>query len=110
MGMIAIEASNDNGRGTHYEIVDSAARMPASCWGRYRRVAVLEVRDGYTATRIDDRPHYVVRIVCNWERLYDGTTDRCAHARALAAARELVQDLMAARDVPVAQPAPARAA
>lgn len=29
-----------------YVVMTAAACMPSSCWGRYRRVAVVEVRDG----------------------------------------------------------------
>lgn len=28
---------------TEYVVMDRATKMPASCWGRYRRVAVVEV-------------------------------------------------------------------
>lgn len=84
--------------GTHFEIVDSCAKMSSSCWGRYRRVAVLEVRNGYTAKTIDDRPKHVVRIVETWEKLFQGTSDRCAHAKARAAAKALVAKLEAERE------------
>ena len=75
--------------GTHFEIVDSCAKMPGSCWGRYRRVAVLEVKDGYQAKSIDARPHYVVRVVETWEKLNSGKGVRDAHTRALREAEEL---------------------
>lgn len=92
---------------THFVVVDSCARMPRSCWGRYRRVAVLECVAGYVPTRIDARGRGVVRIVRRWERLFDGTTDRCAYATARREADALAEALnaIAARSEVAAAPA-----
>jgi len=47
---------------TTYVVKSSAARMPASCWGTYRRVAVLEVVRGTTPRMISTRATGVVRV------------------------------------------------
>lgn len=79
---------------TSYIIQTAAACMPARCWGRYRRVAVLEVTGGVTrVAMISSRARGVVRVVSTWERLSVGKTTRCAYQRALLEARELVAEL-----------------
>ena len=70
---------------THFEILSAAAYMPNSCWGTYRRIGLLEVRNGKVATRIDDRLRCVVSMY-TWERLNVGKTERCAYERAWAEA------------------------
>lgn len=69
--------------------------MPSTCWGRYARVAVLEVEVGTHPTMISERARGVVRIVETWEKLNVGTSERCAYQRALAEAEELAADLNA---------------
>jgi hypothetical protein len=69
--------------------------MPSNCWGKYRHVAVIET-DGTVPSRIDSRPRHVKRIVSVDRNLNVGTTDRCAYARALAAAEQLAAELNAA--------------
>lgn len=79
-----------------YVVVDKAARMPARCWGRYRRVAVVEVVDpDVRVPAIDARCRNVVRVVRVWERLNVGQTARCAFARAMVEAQELAAKLNA---------------
>lgn len=70
----------------------SAAQMPSSCKGRYRRVAVLET-DGTIPTMISKHAKGVVQVVETWERLSVGKTDRCACQRALKEAEELAAKL-----------------
>jgi hypothetical protein len=84
---------------TRFVVVSSAAAMPQSCWGVYRRLGVLEVAADVDDSRltIDERRKGVVRIVSTWEKLNVGHTDRCAYARALVEANELVAELNAAR-------------
>jgi hypothetical protein len=55
---------------SRFIIQTAAAHMPSSCkWGPYRRVAVLEVRDGVEwVAMISDRARGVVRVVATWER------------------------------------------
>lgn len=78
---------------TEYVVKVSAACMPAGCWGKYRRVAVLEVEAGSRPKMISERARGVVRIVRIWERQHVGISERCAYQRALKQAKELVQEL-----------------
>ena len=79
---------------THFIVKHSAAKMPMSCWGRYRRVAVLEVEADYDEVpMISERAKGVVRIVATWEKLNDGTSERCAFRVALAEAEEMADEL-----------------
>lgn len=74
---------------TEYVVKTSCARMPSSCWGRYRRIAVLEVKVGALPKMISERARGVVRVVETWERLYVGSSPRCAYEIALAVAHEM---------------------
>lgn len=77
-----------------YIVMTAAAAMPATCWGKYRRVAVVEVEQGAAwPAMISERARGVVRIVATWERRNVGTTERCAYARALTEAQELADKL-----------------
>jgi len=80
---------------THYIIQDAAAHMPGSLkFGRYRRIAVLEVERGFeTVAMISTHARGVVRVVETWERLNCGRTERDAYSRALRKAEALVADL-----------------
>jgi len=76
----------------------ATAKMPASCWGSYRRVAVIELTPDAAAAGllpglISDRPKTVCRIVRTWEKLHVGSTDRCAYSRALVEAEALATSL-----------------
>lgn len=77
-------------------IQTAAANMPSSCWGIYRRVAVLEIDDNALEIKmISSRARGVRRVVATWEKLNVGKTERCAYERALAEAAELVARLSA---------------
>jgi hypothetical protein len=77
-----------------YIIQSAAAKMPSSCWGHYRRVAVLEVDDGVErVSMISARAKGVRRVVTTWEKLNVGLTEKCAYERALAKARAMVAAL-----------------
>ena len=84
---------------TEFVLMTASANMPKSCWGIYRRVAVLEIdpsklRDGDTLPRmISERARGVVRVVKTWEACNVGKTSRCAYRQALADASELIADL-----------------
>jgi len=81
-----------------YIVQDASAKMPASCWGRYRKVAVLAVHDGVTrASMISERSRDVIRIVEIWDKCNVGKTDRCAFWRAYAEAVALAAKLNGAR-------------
>lgn len=80
-----------------YFVKTACAHMPASCWGRYRRVAVLAVEDGCPEPRTI-RAGKGVTIIQTWERCNVGKTGmRCAYGRAVTAAEELAADLTARR-------------
>ena len=78
-----------------YIVMTAAARMPASCKGRYARVAVVELEPGFTGSpkMISERARGVRRIVETWEKCHVGKTERCAYERALAEAFALAEDL-----------------
>ena len=81
-----------------FAVVTKSEKMPASCWGKYRQVAVVELEPGYSAdevTMISDRAKAVKRIVEYWGRLNVGISSRCAYARACAAADDICAQLNA---------------
>ena len=84
---------------TRYIVMSAAAAMPSSCWGRYRRVAVVEVKvvEGIPANpkMISARARGVVRIVQTWEKLHVGRarSGRCAYSRAMAEAEGMANAL-----------------
>jgi len=86
-----------------YVVMDASAHMPRSCWGRYRRVAVVEVdpdalpEGALAPAMISERARGCVRVVETWERLNVGKTGRCAYARALAEAEALAAELNATK-------------
>lgn len=89
---------------TYFIVQTASASMPRSCWGKYKRVAVLEVPVGVVkASAISERAKDVVRIVETWDRLSVGKTSRCAYAKALAEAQVLADSLNSQRPAPVAQ-------
>ena len=78
-------------------VMTSSAQMPASCKGRYRKVALVQLTDGgandyakgWRPARIDDRIKGIARI----QKLgpyHVGTTERGAYQKALAEAEQLV--------------------
>lgn len=82
-------------------IVQTAtAKMPSTCKGRYRRVALIEVEVGYTeVSMISPHARGVVRIVDTWERCHAGGIDT-AYARALAEAKTMAAALNAQEVTP----------
>jgi len=81
-----------------YIVMNSRTRMPPSCWGCYRRVAVVELDDdalraGETPRMISTRARGVRRIIQTWEKLHVGSTERSAFRRALREARAMAQAL-----------------
>lgn len=86
--------------GTEYVIRASSAKMPSSCWGTYRHVAVMEVEKGTFPTMISERARGVVRIIEEWRGLNVGpiaqrgdTGGKCAYSVALRSARALIKQL-----------------
>ena len=77
-----------------YRIKTAGASMPASCWGTYRRIAIVELEPGHDdVARIDARAKGCARIVATWERLSVGKTERCAYARAMREAEAFLGSL-----------------
>ncbi len=84
---------------THFIVQSAVAKMPHSCWGRYRRVGVLEVPEGVSeVAMISERCTEVVQVVETWEGCNVGTTERCAYEKALTAAHALADKLNAQRE------------
>jgi hypothetical protein len=79
----------------NYIVLTASCRMPANCWGRYGKVAVVELEDDFLGIpkMISERAKGVKRIVTFEDRLFNGTTTRCAFSQALARAGELVEEL-----------------
>jgi len=78
---------------THYIVQHSSAKMPSSCKGQYRRVAILEVEEGVAqAPMISERAKGVVRVVQTWENLSAKGTNT-AFTRALAEATAKCEQL-----------------
>lgn len=78
-----------------YIVMSATAKMPSSCWGRYRRVAVVELEPDFLGRPkfIGNHARGVVRVVATWEKCHQGTTRRSAYGRALAEAEELAREL-----------------
>ena len=78
-------------------VMTSSAQMPASCKGRYRKVALVQLTEGgandydkgWRPARIDDRIKGIARIQ-QLGPYHVGTTDRGAYQKALAEANQLV--------------------
>jgi hypothetical protein len=69
-----------------YIVQTASAKMPSSCKGQYRRVAVIEVEPGITKiAMISSHARGVVRVVETWERLHAKGINT-AYNRALAEA------------------------
>lgn len=78
---------------THFIVQCARASMPASCYGVYRRVAVLEVDEGWSwVSMISERARGCRRVVRTWERLHASGVDT-AYSRAMAKAEALADRL-----------------
>ena len=70
---------------TEFIVMSASAQMPASNrFGRYGKVALCEVEKGVTPKMISQRARGMVRIVDLRDRLFWGTSSRCAFQKALA--------------------------
>lgn len=82
----------------YYIVKTSCAAQRGSWKWRHRRrnVAVLEVEPGVSrVAMISERARGVRRIVAFWGCLYEGSSERCQYAHALAAAEALAAKLNA---------------
>ena len=78
-------------------VMTSSANMPSSCWGQYRRVALVQLTQEYTAKNwrpamISTRARGVVRLI-DYGHQNVGKTERCAYRRALKAAEARAKEL-----------------
>ena len=80
-------------------VMERAANMPTSCWGRYVRVGAVEVDAELLVelgrsepAMLSERARGVVAVRDTWERQHKGETDRCAAAQAIAAAHEVCDE------------------
>ena len=78
-----------------YIVQTASASMPASCKGRYRRVAVLEIEPGAEPKMISSRARGVRQVVATWERLHHGKGVRDAYSRALEEANDMADRMNA---------------
>src|SRR5262249_35939121 len=72
-------------------VMTASARMPSACRGKYRRVAIVQLNQEYTAhgwqpKMISDRARGVLRVV-DYGHHSVGKTRRCAYAKALEEAQ-----------------------
>lgn len=94
-------------------VMTSAAKMPNSCWGRYRNVAVVSCRYDIATSggpaMISQRakgvfqPLGALRAIIPLGRFSVGKTERCAYQRALREAKGIADQLNNAQ--PTALPA-----
>lgn len=81
---------------TEFIVKTASACMPSSCWGRYGKIAVMEVlkdRGLDEPKMISERARGAVRVVKVWDRLHVGKTERCEFAKALKEASALAAEL-----------------
>jgi hypothetical protein len=77
-----------------FVVVESSAQMPSSCWGRYSRIGIVEMRRaGNIPAALWTHGRGIVRVVSTWERMHVGKTSRCASERAWAKACALAERL-----------------
>ena len=81
-----------------YIVMTAAEKMPIKCWGRYGKVAVVELEPGFDGSpkMISERARGVKRVVAIWPRQHIGKTDRSAFYVALSEAGDLADELNAA--------------
>lgn len=77
---------------TRFIVMTAGCKMPSSCWGRYGRVAVCEVKTGITPKMISERALGMVRIVSLQDTLYMAGS-RSAYQIALREAQALADKL-----------------
>jgi hypothetical protein len=79
---------------THFIVKTASTGMPSSCWGKYGKVAVLEVEREYEdVSMISTHAKGCVNVIQVWDRLNIGTTKRCAFWKAYEKAETLANKL-----------------
>lgn len=87
-------------RGSNMEkfvVLTASAHMPNSCWGRYGRIALIELAPEYAELgmrpkMISARARGTARVICVWERLHKGGP-RSAYWIAFREATEIAKKL-----------------
>lgn len=77
-----------------FAVLTASAKMPASCWGKYRYCAVVELEEGFRAadvTMISPRAKAVRRVIWASDAGNVGLTERCAHRQHLAEAVRVME-------------------
>ena len=74
---------------TEFIVKVSFAKMPATCWGRYQHIAVMEVEKGTQPKMISEKAKGVIRIVKVWRNQFLGKTSNCAARLVLKEANAL---------------------
>lgn len=83
--MSTIHVTFKGANGCSYVVMSSVAKMPVTCYGYYRRIALMCV-EGDMPKII--RESNTTRIMRTWEKLSKGETKRCAFEVALKEATE----------------------
>ena len=76
-----------------YQILTASAKMPLSCKGIYKRIAIVETASAARPKMISPHAKGVIRIIQTWENLHVGKTDRCEFARAMREAEDRLASL-----------------
>lgn len=76
-----------------YVVKASAAKMPNTCKGIYKRIGLMKVEKGVTPTMISTHSKGVIEVVETWEKLNVGKTEKCAFAKALKEANVKAKEL-----------------
>lgn len=71
----------------------SRAEMPSSCWysWNYQNVAIMQTNQTKMPQKIQDSSF--AKIIKNWNKLYNGSTERCAFWRKWKYATQLCKEL-----------------
>lgn len=80
---------------TEWILKTSSAKMPSSCRGIYKKLAIMEVEKGYEPPSISLRHKQVKQIFKLWEPLFQGKTEKSEYFRYKKKAEELVAKLNA---------------
>jgi hypothetical protein len=80
---------------TTYVVLTASAMMPGTCWGKYRRVAIIRVEAGGIVPR-QIRNTKTAKVVSVWEKLHVGKTEFGAYQQQLGAAEWKAAQLNAA--------------
>lgn len=92
-----IKLSDMNPHTTTYYVTCAAAKMPTSCWGTYRRVAVMAWDSTLGPRPKTIRDTRAAVVVDTWEKLNVGVSERCAYSRAYGEALTRCEALEAER-------------